>query len=223
MLHGDYKRLVGDGLLHSATNYECYKGLYSSLNSENLFEIGHSLQRQFGPEPWTLYKGLHLFNFVDNHDVTRAASILQNPAHLPLIYALLFAMPGIPCVYYGSEWGTEGVKGGSDSPLRPCFPEPAENALTRFIATLAAARLESPSLRHGDFRILLMTNRQLIFERRLEEERVLAAINASGDPYTAHFDAGAGRAVDLLTGRPHDFGGGSELPPYSAAYWRIGG
>ena len=68
-----------------------------------------------------------------------------------------------------------------------------------------------------------MTNRQLIFERRLEEERVLAAINASGDPYTAHFDAGAGRAVDLLTGRPHDFGGGSELPPYSAAYWRIGG
>ena len=74
MLHGDYRRLVCDGMLHSATNYECYKGLHSSLNSDNLFEIGHSLQRQFGPEPWTVYKGLHLFNFADNHDVTRAAS-----------------------------------------------------------------------------------------------------------------------------------------------------
>ena len=223
LLHGDYNQFVGDGMLHSCTNYECYKGLHSSLNSDNLFEIGHSLQRQFGPEPWTVYKGLHLFNFADNHDVTRAASILRNPAQLPLLYALLFAMPGIPCVYYGSEWGAEGVKSESDAPLRPCFPEPAENGLTRFIASLAAARRESPALRHGDFRILLMTNRQLIFERRLEGERVLAAFNTEAVPYTAHFDAGAGRADELLTGRPHDFGGGSELNPYSASYWRIGG
>lgn len=119
MLHGDYRRLVCDGMLHSATNYECYKGLHSSLNSDNLFEIGHSLQRQFGPEPWTVYKGLHLFNFADNHDVTRAASILRNPAQLPLLYALLFAMPGIPCVYYGSEWGP---RGSNRNPTRPCAP-----------------------------------------------------------------------------------------------------
>ena len=98
-LHGDYNRWVGDGLLHSCTNYECYKGLYSSLNSMNLFEIVHSLKRQFGPEPWTLYKGKHLLCFADNHDVTRAASILKNPAHVPLIYGLAFGMPGIPCLY----------------------------------------------------------------------------------------------------------------------------
>ena len=99
-------------MLHSCTNYECYKGLYSSMNSCNLFEITHSLLRQFGPENWTLYKGKHLLSFVDNHDVTRVASILQNPAHLPLIYALLFGMPGIPCIYYGSEWGAEGKQAG---------------------------------------------------------------------------------------------------------------
>ena len=29
-----------------------------------------------------------------------------------------------------------------------------------------------------------------------------------------------GRAVNLITGQPHDFGGGSELPPYSAFYWQ---
>ena len=71
----------------------------------NMFEIVHSLKRQFGPENWTLYKGRHLLSFCDNHDVTRAATILQNKAHIPLIYGLVFAMPGIPCVYYGSDWG----------------------------------------------------------------------------------------------------------------------
>ena len=96
MLHGDYKVLVNDEMLHSATNYECYKGLYSSFNSMNMFEIIHSLLRQFGPENWTLYRGKHLLSFVDNHDVTRAASILTNEEHLPLLYALCFGMPTPP-------------------------------------------------------------------------------------------------------------------------------
>ena len=113
-LHGDYNQLMNDEMLHSVTNYECYKGLYSSFNSMNMFEINHSLLRQFAPENWTLYKGKHLLSFVDNHDVTRVASILTNKNHLPLIYALAFGMPGIPCVYYGSEWGAEGRKEDGD-------------------------------------------------------------------------------------------------------------
>ena len=27
--------------------------------------------------------------------------------------------------------------------------------------------------------------------------------------------------MDLITGQPHDFGGGSDLPPYSCAFWRM--
>ena len=81
-LHGDYNRWMGPELCHSVTNYECYKGLWSSFNSMNLFEIGHSLARQFGPENWTLYKGQHLLSFLDNHDVERIASRLDNPQHL---------------------------------------------------------------------------------------------------------------------------------------------
>ena len=105
MIHGDYNRITADGLLHSVTNYECYKGLYSAFNSMNLFEIAHSLGRQFGPEPWTLYRGKHLMNFADNHDVTRIASILNDEKQIYPLYGVLFAMPGIPCLYYGSEWG----------------------------------------------------------------------------------------------------------------------
>ena len=205
-------------MLHSCTNYECYKGLHSSLNSMNLFEIVHSLKRQFGPEYWTLYKGKHLLCFADNHDVTRAASILQNKEHIPLIYALLFGMPGIPCVYYGSEWGTEGEKHQGDDALRPAFDAPQWNALTDRIAAMAKAHRESKALCWGDFTEKILTNRQTVFQRYCDGERVLVCINADGAPYWAHCDFGCGRATDLLTGNMADFGGGLELPPYSAMY-----
>lgn len=220
MLHGDYNRLMNDSMLHSATNYECYKGLFSSFNSMNMFEIIHSLLRQFGPENWTLYRGKHLLCFVDNHDVSRIASNLTNEQHLPLIYALCFGMPGIPCVYYGSEWGAKANKSEGDPALRACFDAPVENDLTAWISKLAAAKKASNALNYGDFRSVVLTNRQCIFERKTDTERVLVAINADNVPYTAHFDAGCGTAVDLITGNTHDFGGGSELPPYSAFFWK---
>ena len=220
MLHGDYNQLVNDAMLHSATNYECYKGLHSSFNSMNMFEINNSLLRQFGPENWTLYKGKHLLSFVDNHDVSRIATILGNASHLPLIYALAFGMPGIPCVYYGSEWGTEGDKKNGDPSLRPSFDAPKWNELTDWIALLAAAKKNSNALNYGDFRSVVLTNKQCIFERKTDSERVLVAINADSEPYTAHFDAGCGMAEDLISGESHDFGGGSELPPYSAYFWK---
>lgn len=220
MLHGDYNRLMNDSMLHSATNYECYKGLFSSFNSMNMFEIIHSLLRQFGPENWTLYRGKHLLCFVDNHDVSRIASNLTNEQHLPLIYALCFGMPGIPCVYYGSEWGAKANKSEGDPALRACFDAPVENDLTAWISKLAAAKKASNALNYGDFRSVVLTNRQCIFERKTDSERVLIAINADNVPYTAHFDAGCGTAVDLITGHTHDFGGGSELPPYSAFFWK---
>ena len=220
ILGGDYRTVCGNGLCDSATNYECYKGLYSSFNSMNMFEIIHSLIRQFGSDPWTLYRGYHLFTFVDNHDMTRVASILQNPAHLPLIYALAFGMPGIPCIYYGSEWGIRGDKKDGDWALRPETAAPEWNELTDWISKLTAAKKGSEALNYGDFRSVLLTNRQCIFERKSEHERVLVAINADGNGFHADFDAGCGRAVDLITGGEHDFGGGSDLPAYSAYFWK---
>ncbi|MDO4270912.1 MAG: alpha-amylase family glycosyl hydrolase [Eubacteriales bacterium] len=221
LLHGDYNQFVNDGMLHSCTNYECYKGLYSSMNSMNLFEITHSLLRQFGPENWTLYRGKHLLSFVDNHDVTRVASILSTPEHLPLIYALLFGMPGIPCIYYGSEWGAKGEKSQGDDALRPSFDEPEWNELTDAIAAMANAHKNSKALCCGDFKQLVLTNKQCIWQRQTEDERVLVAVNIDAEPCTVHFDAGCGQALDLITGKLHDFGGGSELPAYSAAFWKM--
>lgn len=220
-LHGDYNQWMNDEMCHSVTNYECYKGLFSSFNSMNMFEICHSLARQFGPENWTLYKGRHLLSFVDNHDVTRIASNLTNEKHLPLIYAMAFGMPGIPCVYYGSEWGAKAHKSEGDPALRACFEKPEFNELSEWISKLAEAKKNSKALNYGNFRSVVLTNHQCIIERACDGERVLVAINASDQPYTAHFDAGCGMAEDLISGEPHDFGGGSELPPYSAYFWKM--
>ena len=219
-LHGDYKQWMAPDMCHSVTNYECYKGLWSSFNSMNLFEIGHSLARQFGPEPWTMYKGAHLLSFLDNHDVTRIASQLTNKEHLAPAYALMFGMPGVPAVYYGSEWGALGDKAKGDDDLRPCFEEPVENELTQFIAKLAEIHKENPALCRGSFRYnVLLTNRQMIFERKTDSQRILVAVNLDEADYIAHFDAQCGLAQELITGKTIDFGGGTLLPAQSVQYW----
>ena len=174
----------------------------------------------FGAEPWCLYTGKQLLSFVDNHDVTRIASILQDKQQLKPIYGLLFGMPGTPAVYYGSEWGLTGEKKDGDPALRPAIETPEHNDLTDWITALAGARAASPALCTGSYRNILVQPKQLIFERRQGQDRVLVAINADSSPYHADFNAEAGCAVDLITGKPHDFGGGSELPPCSAAFWR---
>ena len=219
VLFGDYNQIVNGEMLHSCTNYECYKGIYSSFNSMNMFEIAHSLNRQYGPEQWCIYRGKHLMSFVDNHDVTRIASILTNKNHLPLTYGLLLGMPGVPCIYYGSEWGEEGVKApNNDYALRPCFEEPKPNELTEEIKKMIHVRTGSNALCHGSYRNVVLTNHQLIFERRTDDERMLVAINASDAPFTAHNGELGGTMTDLLTGNEIQMSGQLEMPPYSVQY-----
>ena len=221
VLFGDYNIIVNDEMLHSCTNYECYKGLYSSFNCMNMFEIAHSLHRQFGSDQWCIYRGKHLMTFVDNHDVTRVASILTNKNHLPLIYALAFGMPGIPCVYYGSEWGAEGRKEDGDPALRPSFEKPEWNDLTEWISKLAEAKKQSKALQYGNFISKVLTNGQCVFEREWEGERVYVAINAADSPFYAGFDAGAAEATDLITGEKIALNGGFEIPGYRAFFLRV--
>ena len=221
VLFGDYNLIVNDEMLHSCTNYECYKGIFSSFNSMNLFEIAHSLNRQYGPEQWCLDRGKHLMSFVDNHDVTRIASILTNKKHLPLAYGLLLGMPGVPCIYYGSEWGEEGEKGrDSDYALRPCFDEPKPNELTEFIKKLILARTQSDALCNGSYHNVVIMNHQLVFKRTSDSETVFVAINASGEAYTVRNGELTGTYENLLTGETVDLNGELEMPPYSVAYLR---
>ena len=119
---------------------------------------------------------------------------------------------------YGSEWGTKAQKKDGDPALRPCFEKPQWNELTDFIAKLAKAKKESKGLNYGTFKSMVLTNKQCVFARCTEEERVFVTINAEENEYVAHFDAGCGKAVDLISGKEVDFGGGLRLPGYSAMF-----
>ncbi len=183
-LHGDYNRWMAPDKLDSVTNYECYKGLYSSFNDLNMFEIAHSLNRQFGREQWCLYTGKNLYSFVDNHDVSRIATMLKNKEHLNPIYSLLFTMPGIPGVYYGSEYGTEGDKKNGDNTLRPVFELKEDNELTKHIAVLAKFRTESDVLAAGSYNQLQLNKRQNAVVREFNGKRVVTALNVDGADFT---------------------------------------
>ena len=219
VLFGDYNLIVNERMLHSCTNYECYKGIYSSFNSMNLFEIAHSLHRQFGPDPWCIYRGKHLVTFVDNHDVTRLASILTNDKHIPLAYGLLFGMPGIPCLYYGSEWGQPGEKApDNDYALRPCFETPMPNERTEYIKQLIRIRQNSDALCNGSYKNIIIQNHQLVFERCSDTERIIVAINAADTPYTACHQNLNGNAKELVAQLEVRLNGQIDLPPYSVQY-----
>ena len=222
MIHGNYNDIVNNEMLHSATNYECFKGIHSSFNSMNMFEIGHSLRNRFGSENWCMYRGLRLINFVDNHDVTRIASNLTDERHIIPAYGILFSMPGIPCIYYGSEWGIKGEKiQGTDAPLRPEINRTEENEITEFVSKASQLHRQSKALCYGNIEILHLTNKQIVYQREFENERIVVLINADKEEYVAHFNANAGCGVNLFNGEHFDFGAGSNMPPYSVQYIKV--
>ena len=221
-LHGDYNQLVNDRMLDSCTNYECYKGLYSSFNSQNMFEIAHSLHRQFGSDPWCIYQGKHLLSFADNHDVERLASILTDSSCIRPAYGVLFGMPGVPCLYYGSEWGAKGRKADGDWGLRPDFEKPEPSGLTEFIEHLIEARTKGPgahALCHGGYRNVVIQNKQLLFERASAQGTVYVAVNAVAEPCTLNAGELSGALTDLLGQKTVELSGSLELAPYDVRYF----
>ena len=220
-LHGDYNMYMNDEKCHSVTNYECYKGLYSSFNCANMHEISYSLNRQFGYENWCIYRGKHLLSFVDNHDVSRIATILEDKQQLPVIYGLLFGMPGVPSIYYGSEWGAKGEKRDGDPALRVSFDAPQFNALSEWISVLARIKRQSAALCYGDFHDVLITNRQCVFARRSEEECVWTLINADSEPYLFRTGAAGKQACSLIDDARFTMEEEMVLAPYSAKLLRI--
>lgn len=197
VIHGDYKRMLNSEALDSVTNYECYKGMTSALNESNLFEIEHSMNRLFADLPWAVYTGKHLLNFVDNHDVIRAFTALKDKRNIFNLYALLFAMPGIPCIYYGSEYLAQGDKSDNDYALRPKIGDidKSDKSLYEFISKIAQFKRASVALNHGSYSKVVLTNTTLVFLRSIDGEEVYTCINCSDTPYNFNVSGGA---IDVI-------------------------
>jgi len=167
VIHGEYNRWVNDGALHSVTNYALHKALYSGHNDHNYFEIAHTKKRQ---RDMGLGDNARLYDFVDNHDVERIMTKLNDKRHFLPVHVLLYTLPGIPSVYYGSEFGLEGKKeNGSDAPLRPALTlehiTPQENECLQIIRTLGKIYREQPALCYGGYREAALTTTKYAFTR----------------------------------------------------------
>lgn len=197
VIHGDYSRWVNGSTLHSVTNYALHKALYSGHNDHNYFEIAHTVKylQNMGD--------LDLYNFVDNHDVERIYTKLTNKAHFAPVHVLLYTLPGVPSIYYGSEFGIEGRKERtSDDSLRPALhltdyaDAVKNNPCTCLIAALGEIRQNTPALSYGSYAELLLTNRQYAFARDLDGVRVIITVN--NDDNTASMDLPAGNCAEYV-------------------------
>ncbi len=215
VIHGDYTRWVNEGTLHSVTNYHLHKALYSGHNDHNYFEIAHTVKRLYdmgGSRP----DGLKLYNFADNHDVERIYTKLNNKDHFVPVHILMYTLPGVPSVYYGSEFGIEGKKERySDDSLRPALDLKdyqdalKDNVCTRLICALGKIRRKVKALSYGGYKELVLTNRQYGFARDYNGETVFVAVN--NDDSEASMSLPAGNAAsyrDLLSGDKADVCGG---------------
>lgn len=226
VIHGDYSRWANNTTLHSVTNYVLHKAFYSAHNDHNYFEIAHTIKHT-----QNMFKEhLQLYTFVDNHDVERIYTILKNKAHLVPVYILLYTLPGIPSIYYGSEFGIEGKKIKScDDSLRPalelCDYKDAikTNPCTRLVATLGKIRQNTPALSVGDYKELVLQTSYFAFERSYEGKRVITTVNNSDREVTINLPcSNTGNYIGALSGKTVSAEGNHiqvQIPANSGEIW----
>jgi len=208
VIHGDYARWCNDAMLHSVTNYELWKGLWSGHNDHNYFEIAHTIRRQFDAGGG-ICKGRVLYSFADNHDVTRLRDQLRDPGHLKNVYTLLYTLPGVPSIYYGSEWGIGGRKEQGDAALRPAVDLAAISAnppvpgMEEYLEFLGRVRADHPEIAEGAYRELALTTTQYAFLRESGQKAV--AVLLCNDPekgaeFWLRLPEWAAQITDLSTG-----------------------
>ncbi len=208
VIHGEYNRWVNEGTLHAVTNYHLHKALYSGMNDHNFFEIAHTVKRLYGMGG-NRTDGIRLYNFVDNHDVERIYTKLNNKAHFVPVHIMLYTLPGVPSIYYGSEFAIEGRKErNSDDSLRPAIrledykSAYTDKPCTRLIASLGDIRKNYKALSYGDYREVILTNRPYVYSRNLENEHIYIVLNNDDNACELSIPVkGDGEFTGVLTGK----------------------
>jgi hypothetical protein len=212
VIHGDYSRWANGETLHSVTNYMLHKALYSGHNDHNYFEVAHTIKYVDG----MVRNNLKLYTFVDNHDVERIYTKLKNKAHFVPVHVMLYTLPGVPSLYYGSEFGIEGKKERhSDDSLRPAlnyedYKDAVEtNSCTELIAALGKIRQNTPALCYGDYKELLLQTTHFAYARNLDGKSVITTVNNGDTDVSMDLQAGNSEEyIGALTGQKVVVNGG---------------
>jgi cyclomaltodextrinase / maltogenic alpha-amylase / neopullulanase len=209
LIHGDYAAVVEAAKFDSATQYELWKAIWSSLNDGNFFELDWAMQRHNA-----FLAGFAPLTFIGNHDVTRIASRLERPEHVAHALVILLTVGGVPSVYAGDELGFRGLKEeryGGDDEVRPEFGTPPVEldafgaemwALHQYLVGL---RRRHPWLHRASATALRLENRRYVYEARSGDDALLVALNIGDDPMRVALS-------ELGTARRRVIGGSSAPP-----------
>ena len=209
LIHGDYAAVVEAAKFDSATQYELWKAIWSSLNDGNFYELDWAMQRHnaflgsFAP-----------LTFIGNHDVTRIASRLERPEHVAHALVILLTIGGVPSVYAGDELGFRGIKEeryGGDDAVRPEFGSPPMKTdafgaqLWALHQYLIGLRRRNPWLHAASTTALRLDNRHYVYETCNGDHALLVALNIDDKPQRLVLsELGTARAQVV---------GGSSAPP----------
>ncbi len=225
VIHGNYSHWANDGTLHSVTNYMLHKALYSAHNDHNYFEVAHTIKYVSD----MIGDRLNLYTFVDNHDVERIYTKLQNKSHFVPVHVMLYTLPGIPSIYYGSEFGIEGRKEhGSDDSLRPelHFDDYKDsinsNPCTKLISALGKIRRNTPALCCGDYKELELQTTYFAYERTFNSQSVIVTVNNSDNDVKMTLPCGNFKEyIGALSGEKVSVNSGKIQVSISANYGEI--
>jgi cyclomaltodextrinase len=226
VIHGDYAGFVRETGADAVTQYELWKAIWSSLNNGNCFELAWSLTRhsryleEFVP-----------ITFIGNHDVTRIASRLHDPRHLPHALAILFTIGGTPCIYAGDEQGFRGVKEdriGGDDEIRPCFPDVPDGLAPygwdtyRLHKELVMLRRQRPWLNRAKTSVNHLASRVITMTTSLGEDSLFIALSLEDHEVTVQIP----RSYRSLVGTGNIFSLDSplcemRLPPHGWAVMEV--
>ena len=173
---------------------------------------------------------LKLYSFVDNHDVERIYTKLKNKTHFWPVHVMLYTLPGVPSIYYGSEFGIEGKKERySDDSLRPALnyedykDELNKNPCTKLISELGKIRQNTPILCYGDYRELELHNTYFAYARTINDKSVIITVNNGDNTVNMNLLCGnSDEYVGALTGERISVDGGRiniHLLPNSGEIW----
>jgi len=174
------------------------KGLGAPINVANLYELRKSVESDILS---THGDASNFFvTFLDNHDQTSRYYYrnTSNPDafddQVTLGVGCLFALPGIPCLYYGTEQGLSNSGNIVEAVREALWGKPGafdrNSVFYQAIAKLAALRNATPALRYGRYYFRPITSDGshfgvsttapgvLAFSRVLNDQEVLIVINA---------------------------------------------
>ena len=195
---------VNNGQLSAQFNFNLYDvALPTFINSDMSFSgLDKEMQKTF-----SVYGALHLMsNIMDSHDKNRFMSFadgdlnvsqwsateegwnnppkVENPNNykkLTLYMAYMNTIPGLPVIYYGSEFG---MTGASDPDNRRMMR--FEEELTEFekstmsdVSKIIKLRNKNTALRYGDFYKLIADENVYAYVRSDYNQRVLIILNKS--------------------------------------------